>query len=57
MEQPTWQTSFDLAQDKAAETRQRLLDEAGAEGTKIMAYHFPFPRLGRVVPRSAGGWA
>jgi glyoxylase-like metal-dependent hydrolase (beta-lactamase superfamily II) len=56
MEYPTWRTTFDLAQDQAAETRRRLLDRAAADGTNIMAYHFPFPTLGRVLPRSGGGW-
>lgn len=56
MEQPAWQTAFDLAQDQAAETRRRLLDRAAADRTKVMAYHFPFPTLGRVLSRGADGW-
>ena len=56
MEQPTWRTVFDLEQDRAAETRRRLLDRAAADKTKVMAYHFPFPTLGRVASRRAGGW-
>jgi glyoxylase-like metal-dependent hydrolase (beta-lactamase superfamily II) len=56
MEQPTWRTVFDLEQNQAAETRRRLLDRAGADKTKVMAYHFPFPTLGRVALRRAGGW-
>jgi glyoxylase-like metal-dependent hydrolase (beta-lactamase superfamily II) len=57
MEQPAWRTSFDLAQDQAAETRRRLLDRAAADRTKVMAYHFPFPTLGQVVvARGRGGW-
>ena len=56
MEQPAWRTAFDLEQDRAGETRRRLLDRAAADRTKVMAYHFPFPTLGQVVSRSAGGW-
>ena len=56
MEQPTWRTVFDLEQDRAAETRRRLLDRAAADKTKVMAYHFPFPTLGRVASRRTGGW-
>jgi glyoxylase-like metal-dependent hydrolase (beta-lactamase superfamily II) len=56
MEQPAWRTVFDLEQDRAAETRRRLLDRAAADGTKVMAFHFPFPTLGRVASRRAGGW-
>jgi hypothetical protein len=55
MEQPAWRTVFDLEQDRAAETRRRLLDRAAADKTKVMAYHFPFPTLGRVASRPAGG--
>jgi glyoxylase-like metal-dependent hydrolase (beta-lactamase superfamily II) len=56
MEQPTWRTVFDLQQEQAAETRRRLLDRAAADKTMVMAYHFPFPTLGQVVSRPAGGW-
>ncbi|MEJ2009451.1 MAG: MBL fold metallo-hydrolase [Acidobacteriota bacterium] len=56
LEQPTWRTAFDLVQDRAAETRKRLLDRAAIDQTKVMAYHFPFPTLGRLAFRQAGGW-
>ncbi len=56
MEQTAWRTVFDLEQDRAAETRRRLLDRAAADRTEVMAYHFPFPTLGRVASRRAGGW-
>ncbi len=56
MEQPAWRAVFDLDQDRAAETRRQLLDRAAADKTKVMAYHFPFPTLGQVISRRAGGW-
>jgi glyoxylase-like metal-dependent hydrolase (beta-lactamase superfamily II) len=56
MEQPAWRTAFDLEQDHAAETRRRLLDRAAADKTKVMAFRFPFPAVGRVVAGHAGGW-
>lgn len=56
MEQPAWRTVFDLQQEQAAETRRQLLDRAATDGIKVMAYHFPFPTLGRVASRRAGGW-
>jgi hypothetical protein len=37
-------------------TRRRLLDQAAAEGTQVMIYHFPFPGLGHIVADD-GGWA
>lgn len=56
MEQPAWRTAFDLEQDRAADTRRRLLDRAVADKTKVLAFHFPFPTLGQVITRRAGGW-
>jgi glyoxylase-like metal-dependent hydrolase (beta-lactamase superfamily II) len=56
MAQPTWRTTFDLAQEQAAGTRRHLLDRAAADKTKVMAYHFPFPTLGLVISRPTGGW-
>ena len=56
LEQPSWQTAFDLVQDQAAKTRRQLLDRAAAEGMMVRAFHFPFPTLGKVVTRGAG-WA
>ncbi len=55
MRHPAWRTVFDLEQDRASETRRRLLDRAVTDGIQVMAYHFPFPTLGRVT--SCGdGW-
>jgi hypothetical protein len=27
------------------------------EGMRLMAFHFPFPSVGRVAPRAEGGWS
>jgi glyoxylase-like metal-dependent hydrolase (beta-lactamase superfamily II) len=48
MENPGWRSVFDLDPDGAANTRKRLLDRAAAEKIGVLAYHFPFPGLGRV---------
>ena len=56
MEQPAWRTVFDLKPEQAAGTRQRLLDRAATDKTMVMAYHFPFPTLGKVISRPTGGW-
>jgi glyoxylase-like metal-dependent hydrolase (beta-lactamase superfamily II) len=49
LEQPSWQTVFDLDASEAAETRRKLLDRAAAERLQVIAYHFPFPGLGHVA--------
>ena len=57
LEQPEWENGFDLASDTAAATRRRLLDRAVAEDMHLMAFHFPFPSIGRVSRGARGGWA
>jgi glyoxylase-like metal-dependent hydrolase (beta-lactamase superfamily II) len=51
LEQPEWYPAFDIAPEQARITRRQLLDRAAAEKTLIMASHFPFPGLGRVIRR------
>jgi glyoxylase-like metal-dependent hydrolase (beta-lactamase superfamily II) len=48
MENPDWRNVFDLNYADAATTRQRLLDRAAADKLDVLAYHFPFPGMGRV---------
>ncbi len=55
LEHPAWRNVFDLNEDTAATTRQRLLDRAAADDAAVLAYHFPFPGLGR-VKRSGANW-
>lgn len=56
LEEPEWQSGFDLAADRAASTRHSLLRRAAAENMHVMAFHFPFPSLGRIAARPSGGW-
>lgn len=57
LEEPAWQNGFDLAGERAASTRQALLQRAADGGMHVMAFHFPFPSLGRVAAREEGGWS
>jgi glyoxylase-like metal-dependent hydrolase (beta-lactamase superfamily II) len=54
VERPEWRPVFDLDPDTAVATRRRLLDRAASDRIPVMVYHFPFPGLGRVIPRAAG---
>jgi glyoxylase-like metal-dependent hydrolase (beta-lactamase superfamily II) len=57
MENPTWRSIFDLDSEAAAETRRGLLDRAAAEKLNVLAYHFPFPGMGRVESKGhAWSW-
>jgi len=53
---PDWENGFDLAAGEAAATRRMLLDRAVAGNMHVMAFHFPFPSVGRVAARQEGGW-
>jgi glyoxylase-like metal-dependent hydrolase (beta-lactamase superfamily II) len=55
LEQPSWQNGFDLESDRALLTRRWLMDRAIADDMHVMAFHFPFPSIGRVAV-SNGGW-
>ncbi len=56
LEHPEWHNGFDHAAAQAVLTRRCLLDRAARECMHVMAFHFPFPSIGRVAPRAAGGW-
>jgi glyoxylase-like metal-dependent hydrolase (beta-lactamase superfamily II) len=43
-----WYSAVDLLPDKALASRRRLLERAAESGATLMAFHFPFPGLGRV---------
>jgi glyoxylase-like metal-dependent hydrolase (beta-lactamase superfamily II) len=55
LEQPSWQNGFDLAADCALATRRQLMERAIADEMHVMAFHFPFPSIGRVAVKD-GGW-
>ena len=57
LEHPEWENGFDLAAETASATRGGLLDRAVAENMRVMAFHFPFPSVGRVAARPEGGWS
>jgi glyoxylase-like metal-dependent hydrolase (beta-lactamase superfamily II) len=56
LEEPDWECGFDLAPQAAAATRRALLEEAAAAEMRLMAFHLPFPSVGRLAPRPGGGW-
>jgi glyoxylase-like metal-dependent hydrolase (beta-lactamase superfamily II) len=56
LEEPEWENGFDQAAGLAIATRRALLERAVAEQMHLMAFHFPFPSVGRVAPRADGGW-
>ncbi len=56
LEHPAWENGFDLQPDVAIVTRSGLAHRAATEHLRLMAFHFPFPSVGRVHPLAAGGW-
>ena len=56
LRQPGWENGMDLTPDSAVATRRRLLECAVAENMHVMAFHFPFPSVGRVGALKDEGW-
>jgi hypothetical protein len=57
LEHPEWENGFDLEPGRALVTRRNLLERATADRMPVMAFHFPFPSIGRVAARAQGGWS
>jgi glyoxylase-like metal-dependent hydrolase (beta-lactamase superfamily II) len=55
LEHPEWENGFDLSPEVAAATRRSLLERAAAARMHVMAFHFPYPSVGRVEARN-GAW-
>lgn len=51
VEHPEWYATVDLIPEKVVATRRQLLKRAATEKALVLAFHFPFPGLGRVVPK------
>jgi glyoxylase-like metal-dependent hydrolase (beta-lactamase superfamily II) len=56
LEYPDLENGFDLCPLEAAATRQKLLERAASQQMRVMAFHFPFPSVGRVSPLPEGAW-
>ena len=56
LEEPSWQNGFDLAPAQAIATRRALLQRAATANMQLMAFHFPFPSVGRIEAKTEGGW-
>lgn len=53
---PEWAIAFDVDQEQAIATRQRMLDMVAAERLTVAGMHLPFPGLGHVA-RDGQGYA
>lgn len=51
----SWVSQYDYDPTLVIETRRRVLDKAASDGSLLMAYHLPFPGLGR-VRRTGTAW-
>ena len=54
LEQPEWHAAVDFDPKQIVATRRRLLNRAAARKVLVLAFHFPFPGLGRVVQKGEG---
>ncbi len=51
MEHPEWAPAVDLIAEQSLATKRRILDRAASDQALVLAFHFPFPGLGRVIPK------
>jgi glyoxylase-like metal-dependent hydrolase (beta-lactamase superfamily II) len=51
LEQPEWCAGTDFSPQQVLATRRRLLSMAAANKALVLAFHFPFPGLGRVISK------
>jgi glyoxylase-like metal-dependent hydrolase (beta-lactamase superfamily II) len=54
LEQPQWHAAVDFDPKQVVATRRRLLDRAASGKALVLAFHFPFPGLGRAVQKGEG---
>jgi glyoxylase-like metal-dependent hydrolase (beta-lactamase superfamily II) len=50
IQEPEWFAVFDMLPDQLVAARHALLGRAAQGRSLVMAFHFPFPGLGRVSP-------
>jgi glyoxylase-like metal-dependent hydrolase (beta-lactamase superfamily II) len=55
LEHPDWSPQVDLAPQQGVGSRRELFERAAADKALMLAFHFPFPGLGRVIEK-AEGW-
>jgi glyoxylase-like metal-dependent hydrolase (beta-lactamase superfamily II) len=57
LEHPEWCAAVDLIPGEVVATRHRLLAKAASDRALVLAFHLPFPALGRVVTKGdAWSW-
>lgn len=54
VEEPAWVVGSDMWPDRVAAERRALFSEASTGGCRMMAFHLPFPGLGRIVSKGRG---
>ncbi len=54
MAHPEWTTAFDGDPEMTGKTRRRLLDQATADGYRLLGFHFTYPGVGNVEKSGDG---
>ena len=55
LQQLDWHAAVDFAPDQAVNTRRKILHRAADQKALILAFHFPFPGIGR-IDQKGDGW-
>ena len=53
---PDWHCVFDVDKEQGAKTRARMFDQVATDRVAVGAFHMPFPSIGYVERRKAGGY-
>jgi len=54
VQHPEWTIGFDDNQQKAVETRKRILKMVSAEKMMVVGFHMPFPSIGWIIKTPMG---
>jgi glyoxylase-like metal-dependent hydrolase (beta-lactamase superfamily II) len=54
LERPDWHAVVDFHPEQLEATRHKILARAATDNALVLAFHFPFPGLGRVIAREIG---
>lgn len=55
LEHPDWVSAVDLHPEDTVASRLKAIDRAVADRALVLAHHFPYPGLGRIVKQGRGG--
>ncbi len=53
---PDWHFVFDIDMEQGAKTRRKVFDMCARDQLHVIAFHMPYPSIGRIVKKDATGY-